>query len=83
MLNLYTTPPKKGRSYDVRHIEQQDFRFKSVNMSAVVEQRLQAEEDQKAAEKTSKKKDKKVKKQKKEQPQKPDNNVERRPVSGE
>ena len=89
MLELYTTPPKKGRSYDVRHIEQQDFRFKSVNMSATVEQRLQAEEEQKEAAKASKKdkktkKDKKDKVEKKDRPEKPGRpgNGERRPPRG-
>lgn len=84
MMRLYTTPPKKGRSYDVRHIEQKDFRFTSVNMSATVEQRLKAEAEQKEAAKTSKKKGKKDNKQKKDLPAKPGKPAdgERRPPRG-
>lgn len=86
MMRIYTTPPKKGRSYDVRHIEQKDFRFKSVNMSATVEQRQQAEEEQKAAANASKKdkKPKKDKKSKKDLPAKPGKPAdgERRPPRG-
>ncbi len=81
MMRLYTTHPKKGRSYDVRHIEQKDFRFKSVNMSATVEQRLQAEEEQKAATKASKKKGKKQKEDLPPKSGKPFNG-ERRPPRG-
>ncbi len=38
MMRLYTTVPKKGRGYDVRHIGQQDFHFRAVDMSGLVEQ---------------------------------------------
>lgn len=86
MLSLYTTPPKKGRSYDVRHIEQQDFRFRCVNMSALVEERLQAEQEQKEAAKAPKKKDKKDKKERPGKPGEPGpgtpGNGERRPPRG-
>ena len=80
MMSLYTTPPKKGRSYDVRQIGQQDFRFHSVNMSAVVEQRKQAEAEQKEATKNTKK-EKKGKKDRPGKPGKPGNG-ERRPPRG-
>ncbi len=77
MLKLYTTPPKQGRSYDVRHIEQQDFRFHSVDMSAVVEQQRKEEEELIQATKAPKKKDKKKEEKVK------DSDRERRPGSGE
>lgn len=88
MLNLYTTTPKKGRSYDVRHIGQQDFRFHAVNMSSIVEERLKAEQEQKEAAKAPKKKKKKDKKNEvkeaKEQSQTGNStDGERRPASGE
>lgn len=83
MMRLYTTTPKKGRSYDVRHIGQQDFRFQSVNMSDVVEQRNQAEAEQKETVKNAKK-EKKSKKAKKDRPEKPGKpgDGERRPPRG-
>lgn len=88
MLSLYTTRPKKGRSYDVRHIGQQDFRFNAVNMRSVVEERLKAEQEQKEAAKAPKKKKKKDKKNEvkevKEQSQTGNStDGERRPASGE
>ena len=59
MLRLYTQPPKGARQYDVRYIDQKDFRFKAVNMRAEVEQQEKEAEEAKAA-------GKKVKKDKKE-----------------
>ena len=83
MMRLYTDKPKKGRSFDVRHIEQQNFRFRSVDMSSILEQRLQAEEEQKAETKALKKA-KKDKNQKKDRSGKPGGpgNGERRPPRG-
>ena len=81
MLNLYTTTPKKGRSYDVRHIGQQDFRFHAVNMSSIVEERREAEQEQKEAAKTPKKKKKKAAKEQSQTGNSTDG--ERRPASGE
>ena len=59
MLRLYTEPPKGARQFDVRYIEQKDFRFKAVNMRAEVEQQEKEAEEAKAA-------GKKVRKDKKE-----------------
>ena len=62
MKRLYTEAPKGARHYDVRHIAPGEFTFRTVDMSAEVEQQRQAEQEEQAAGKEAKKKDKKDKK---------------------
>lgn len=74
MMRLYTSPAKEARHYDVRHIENADFRFLAVDMSATIEQRdneaAMAEARLKEAGKPAKKADKKDKKKDKKKPKK-------------
>ena len=80
MLRIYTTPHKNARQYDVRYIDQQDFRFKAVDMTSTVEQLQKEEQELKAAGKKAKKEKKGEKKGKKPMPM--PMNGERRPPRG-
>lgn len=54
MQRIYSTPPQNGRRYDVRYIAPENFRFHSVDMSAIMEQELQEEQESKAPKKAPK-----------------------------
>lgn len=59
MMRLYGSPAKNARQYDVRHIDTQDFRFRSMNMSAAIEQEQEEEIQMKATKQGRKGKKKK------------------------